>query len=149
MQCYHVTQTTAQLWLTNLLQGHIIFRFYGNISSRQNNNSLDDSTLDQFSHVMISQFSYHDGVVPSEHLAHYWSSVRGIHGSPVNSPHEGPVMQTFDGSNVVSLNKLLNKPPSYRWFETLERSCDVTVILQNKTVAWYLAQFCGNWWHGM
>ena len=45
-------------------------------------------------------------------VVHYWPFVRGIHRSPVNSPHKGPVMQTFNISFVVNLNKLLNKQSS-------------------------------------
>ena len=33
----------------------------------------------------------------------------GIHQSPVDSLHEGPVMQTFDINFDVSLHTLLNK----------------------------------------
>ena len=35
------------------------------------------------------QRSYHDDVIKWKHFAHYWSFVRGIHRSPVNSPHKG------------------------------------------------------------
>ena len=39
----------------------------------------------------------------------YWPFVRGIHQSLADSPRKGPVMQRFDVSFVVNLNKLLNK----------------------------------------
>ena len=41
----------------------------------------------------------HDDVVKWKHFLHYWSFVRGIHWSPVNSPHKGqwrqPLMFSF------------------------------------------------------
>ena len=33
---------------------------------------------------------YHDDVIKWKHFPHYWPFVRGIHRSPVNSPHKGP-----------------------------------------------------------
>ena len=32
---------------------------------------------------------YHDGVIKWKHFPRYWPFVRGIHRSPVNSPHKG------------------------------------------------------------
>ena len=32
---------------------------------------------------------YHDDVIKWKHFPHYWPFVRGIHRSPVNSPHKG------------------------------------------------------------
>ena len=34
-------------------------------------------------------FSSHDDIIKWKHLPHYWPFVRGIHRSPVNSPHKG------------------------------------------------------------
>ena len=34
-------------------------------------------------------FSYHDDVIKWKHFPRYWPFVRGIHRSPVNSPHKG------------------------------------------------------------
>ena len=34
-------------------------------------------------------FSFHDDVIKWKHFPRYWPFVRGIHRSPVNSPHEG------------------------------------------------------------
>ena len=46
---------------------------------------------------------------------------------PVDSPHKGPVMWSFDVFYVVSLGKLLNKQSNCLWFETTCCSCDITV----------------------
>ena len=35
------------------------------------------------------QFTCHDDVIKRKHFPRYWSFVRGIHRSPVNSPHKG------------------------------------------------------------
>ena len=36
-----------------------------------------------------SWYSVHDDVIKWKHFPHYWPFVRGIHRSPVNSPHKG------------------------------------------------------------
>ena len=43
-----------------------------------------------WTHNYISQLFYiHDDVIKWKHFPRYWPSVRGIHRSPVNSPHKG------------------------------------------------------------
>ena len=37
----------------------------------------------------FSKTSLHDDVIKWKHFPHYWSFMRGIHRSPVNSPHKG------------------------------------------------------------
>ena len=37
----------------------------------------------------IPQNNVHDDVIKWKHFPRYWPFVRGIHGSPVNSPHKG------------------------------------------------------------
>ena len=44
-------------------------------------------TFKQFSTRMVNKF--HDGVIKWKHFPHHWLFVRGIHQSPVNSPHKG------------------------------------------------------------
>ena len=41
----------------------------------------------------------HDDAIKWKHFPHYWPFVRGIHRSPVNSPHKGP----WRGALVLSL----------------------------------------------
>ena len=53
--------------------------------------------------------------------------VKRRHRPSVVSSHRGLVMRYLDIS-IVSINKLLNKQYGYRWFESPQRSCDVTVI---------------------
>ena len=48
---------------------------------------------------------------------HYWCFVRGTHQSPGYSPHQGPMMWSFDVFICVSLHKSVNKQSSCQWFE--------------------------------
>ena len=43
---------------------------------------------------------YHDDVIKSKHFPRYWPFARGIHRSPVNSPHKGQ----WRGALMFSLN---------------------------------------------
>ena len=38
---------------------------------------------------VCKQWRHHDDVIKWKHFPRYWPSVRGIHRSPVNSPHKG------------------------------------------------------------
>ena len=40
-------------------------------------------------HIMRYQMFVHDDVIKWKHFPRYWPFVRGIHRSPVNSPHKG------------------------------------------------------------
>ena len=53
---------------------------------------------------------------------YYGPFVRGIHRSPVDSPHKGPVMRSFDVFFDVRLNKRLSKQSRVWWFGTPSRS---------------------------
>ena len=44
--------------------------------------------------------TYHDDVIKWKHFLRYWPFVRGIHWSPVNSPHKGQ----WSGALMFSLN---------------------------------------------
>ena len=65
----------------------------------------------------------HDDVIKWKHFSRYWPFVRGIHRSPVNSPHKvqwrGALMFVFFDLRV---NKRLSKQSWGWWFETLSRS---------------------------
>ena len=74
----------------------------------------------------------HDDVIKWKYFPRYWPFVRGIHRSPVNSPHKGQrggaLMFFFD----LCLNKRLSKQSWGWWFETLShplwRHCNVNCI---------------------
>ena len=75
----------------------------------------------------------HDDVIKWEHFPRYWPFLRGIHRSPVNSPHK-PVTRSFDVFYDLRLNERLNKQ-SWSWqFETQSRPlwCHGNAILMNE-----------------
>ena len=47
------------------------------------------SLLHWFIRVPLKLFEIHDDVIKSKHFLRYWSFVRGIHRSPLNSPRKG------------------------------------------------------------
>ena len=73
----------------------------------------------------------HDDVMKWKHFPRNWSFMRGIHRSPVNSPHKGrgpvnsphkwPVTRSFDIFFDLHPNQRLSKKWWGWWFETLSR----------------------------
>ena len=68
----------------------------------------------------------HEDSMTWKNFLHYWPFVWGIHWS-LDFPHKGLVIQSFDVSFVLSLNKLLNKQSGCCGFETPWHLYDVTV----------------------
>ena len=64
----------------------------------------------------------HDDVIKWKHFPRYWPFVRGIHRSPVNSPHKGQWRGALMFSFDLHLNKRLSKQWWGWWFETPSRS---------------------------
>ena len=62
----------------------------------------------------------HDDVIKWKHFPRYWPCVRGIHRSPVNSPHKGQWRGALVFSLICALNKL-SKQSSGWWFEITSR----------------------------
>ena len=60
----------------------------------------------------------HDDVIKWNHFPRYWAFVRGIHRSPVNYPHKGPVTRSFDVFFDLRRNKRLSKQPWGWLFDT-------------------------------
>ena len=52
---------------------------------------------------------YHDDVIKWKHFPRYWSFLRGIHRSPVNSPHKGQWRGAMMLPLICVLNKRLRK----------------------------------------
>ena len=63
----------------------------------------------------------YDDVIKWKHFPRYWPFVRGIHRSPVNSPHKGQWRGALMFSLICALNKRLNKQSWGWWFETSSR----------------------------
>ena len=64
---------------------------------------------------------FHDDVIEWKYFPRYCPFVRGIHRSPVNSPHKGQWRGALMFSLVCALNKRLSKHSWGWWFETPSR----------------------------
>ena len=74
-------------------------------------------------------WTFHDDVIKWKPFPRYWPFVRGIHRSPLNSPHKGQWRGALMFSLIcVSINGWVNNGEA-QWFETLScplwRHCDV------------------------
>ena len=73
----------------------------------------------------------HDNVIKWKYCPRYCPFVRGIHWSPVNSPHKGQWHGALMFSLICALNKRLRKQSWGWWFEipsrSLWRRCNVSV----------------------
>ena len=75
------------------------------------------------SHPIYTRFSFvHDDVIKWNHFPHHWPFVRGIHRSPVISPHKGQWRGALMFSLICALSKRLSKQSRGWWFETQSRS---------------------------
>ena len=72
-------------------------------------------------HIFQKYFA-HDDVIKWKHFPCYWSFMRRIHQSPVNSPHKGQWWGTFMFSLICALNKRVSKQSWGWWFETPSHS---------------------------
>ena len=61
--------------------------------------------------------SPHHDVIKWKHFPLYWPFVRGIHRSPVNSPHKGQWHRALRFSLICALNKRMSKQSWGWWFE--------------------------------
>ena len=72
--------------------------------------------------IQYIYLSYHDDVIKWKHFPRYWSFVRGLHRSVVNSPHRYQWSGALTFSLICALNKRLSKQWWGWWFETPSRS---------------------------
>ena len=77
-----------------------------------------------FKEVYLKICLEHDGVIKWKHFPCYWDFVRGIHQWPVNCPHKGRVMRSFDVFFDMHLKKQSSK----------QSRCPLC------------RQFTGHWW---
>ena len=79
-------------------------------------------------------FWAHDDVIKLKHFPRDWTLVRGIHRSPVNSPHKGQWRRALMFS-LICLTKWLSKQSWGWWFQTpscsLWRHCNSMIDLRN------------------
>ena len=94
-------------------------------------------------------FCAHDDVIKWKHFPRYWPFVRGIHRSPVNSPHKGQWRGALMFSLICALNKRLSKQSWGWWFETPSRSlwrhCNVIQNTLNTVDVMTWKRFPGYW----
>ena len=85
----------------------------------------------------------HDDVIKWKHFPRYWPFVRGIHRSPVNSPHKGQWHRALMFAFICArINGWINN----RQAGDLRRHrphYDVTVMLCHRNVAWSVIP---RWW---
>ena len=90
--------------------------------------SLVQSKLVQFMHTLEDFSDAHADVIKWKHFPRYWPFVRGIHRSPVNSPHKGQWRGVLIFYFDLSLNKRFSKQKWGWLFKTpsrpLWRHCD-------------------------
>ena len=70
----------------------------------------------------------HDDVINWKHFPRYWPFVRGIHRSPVNSPHKGQwrgALMLF----LFALNKRLSKQSRGWWLRRHRAHYDIIVMM--------------------
>ena len=67
-------------------------------------------------HVIV-----HDDVIKWKHIPRYWPFMRGIHRSPVNSPHKGQWRGALMFSLISAWLNGLSKQSRVWWFETPSR----------------------------
>ena len=101
-------------------------------------NSGTPQTKSRFWVSSSSKLCLHDDVIKWKPLPRYWPFVRGIHRSPVNSPHNCLWRGGFDVFFDLRLNKRLSKQWWGWWFETpsrpLLRHCnDLGIYFQERT----------------
>ena len=100
---------------------------------------LDESRLRQREVCLLQ---YHDDVIKWKHFSRYWPFVRGIHRSPVNSPHKGQWRGALMFSLISTLNKRLSKQLWGWWFETPLFFKDNTHTTAHTRRPWYKISDC-------
>ena len=80
--------------------------------------------------------SLHDDIIKWKHFRRYWPFVRGIHRSPVNSPHKGQWRGALVFSLICALNKRLSKQAWGSWFEMAPHP------LWRHSNGWYILVTC-------
>ena len=80
-------------------------------------------------------YFFHDDVIKRKHFPRYWPFVRGIHRSPVNSPHKGQWRRVLMFSLISAwINAWVNN----RMAGDLRRHnahCDITVMIQRNCLS--------------
>ena len=88
----------------------------------------------------------HDDVIKWKHFPHYWPYVRGIHRSPVNSPHKGQWCGALMFILICAwLDAWVNNHKA-RYLRCHRAHYDIIVISYKlSTTAWYIATMMTPW----
>ena len=109
-------------------------------------NHLEGKPLFSVSGNMTTLVVSHDDVIKWKHFLRYWPFVRGIHRSPVNSPHKGRWRRALIFSLICALNKQWSKQSWDWWFEIQLRSfwrhCNELLICASSLL--YVASHLAN-----
>ena len=105
-------------------------------------------------HWNLCTLRKHDDVIKWKHFPRYWPFVRGIHRSPVNSPHKGQWCGALMFSLIYAwINDWVNNKQSWGWwFETptcsLWRHCNDCAILgmRWKKLSWVTLWHTNLWY---
>ena len=93
--------------------------------------------------------AFHYDVIKWKHFPRYWPFVRGIHRSPLNSPHKGQWRGTLMFFFNLRLDKWLSKQPRRHWLETPSRSlwrhCNVIVWIRIYRASPFIPRW--YWYH--
>ena len=84
------------------------------------NPHLSDLNISAWRDYCRNSWKHYD-VIKWKHFPRYWTFVRGIHRSPVNSPAQRPVTRSFDIFFDLRLIKWLSKQSWGSWFDTPSR----------------------------
>ena len=116
--CFSVSEATLKNRVINSYEFPIIIMF-----------SVQNPTI--FAHkydkipplrsLPVINYIDHDDVIKWKHFPRYWPFVRGIHRSPVTSPHKGQLRGALIFFFDLRLNKRLSKQSWGWWFETQSR----------------------------
>ena len=109
-----------------------------------NNNNVDNYHVDHLANIIIIFFTFiviasiHDDVIKWKHFPRYWTFIRGIHRSPVNSPHKGQWRWALMFSFIYTwINGWVNQSWGW-WFETpsypLWRHCNASAAVIAATI---------------
>ena len=91
-----------------------------------------------------SDRKYHDDVIEWKHFPRYWSFVRGIPRSPVNSPRKGHWCGPLMFSLILRLNRLCHRHSKQWWgwlFGTL--SIITIIVIWSRNITCYNKPFAG------
>ena len=144
------------MWLVR----HFIHWYIHNLSWKEGCSCL------WFTSSLFLVYLSHDDVIKWKHFPRYWPFVRGIHRSPVNSPHKGQwhgalmfslisvwkndwvnnreagdLRRYRDHYNVIVMNRM-DRPQHNLWFDHFSRIFSGLVGLENLAVLWLNSHKC-------